>query len=46
MTLPNAAAELFPAVRNICAEELAWDNKRWNDETRQYQQHYANYYLA
>lgn len=46
MTLPDAAAELFPAVRNICAEELGWDNKRWTDETNQYKQHYANYYLA
>lgn len=46
ITLPNAAAELFPAVRNICAEELGWDNLRWTEETNKYQQHYANYYLA
>lgn len=46
ITLPNGADELFPALRNICAEELAWDNKRWISETQRYQQHYADYYLA
>jgi glycerol-3-phosphate dehydrogenase len=36
LLLPRGGAELFPLVRRICQQELAWTDTRWDDELAAY----------
>lgn len=35
--LPKGGAQLFDAVRDICRDELGWDDTRWTQELERYQ---------
>ncbi len=43
--LAEGAADLLPALKTICAEELGWDESRWQAEVERYlelwQRHYS-----
>jgi glycerol-3-phosphate dehydrogenase len=36
LLLPEGGAELFPLVRRICQQELAWTDTRWEQEQASY----------
>jgi glycerol-3-phosphate dehydrogenase len=36
LLLPAGGAELFPLVRRICQQELAWTDTRWDQERTAY----------
>jgi glycerol-3-phosphate dehydrogenase len=43
--LPRGAESLFPALQKICAQELAWDEKRWSQECERYLDIWRKYYF-
>jgi glycerol-3-phosphate dehydrogenase len=38
LQLRDGAAEVFPRLQPLCAEELGWDAARWNAETERYRE--------
>ena len=42
--LPHGGIELLDALRGICAEELGWDDARWNHEQTRYLALWDKYY--
>ena len=36
LLLPDGGTELFPLVRRICQQELAWTDTRWDQEQAAY----------
>ncbi len=42
--LANGGAALFPALKAICAQELHWDNDRWQAEEARYREIWRKYY--
>ena len=42
--LENGGTDIFPALEQICREELGWDNERWKAEATRYQEIWKNHY--
>jgi glycerol-3-phosphate dehydrogenase len=42
--MKNGAEALFPAIENICAEELHWDAARWQFELSRYRDIWTQHY--
>jgi glycerol-3-phosphate dehydrogenase len=36
LLLPRAASSTFPRLREICAEELGWTDRQWDEEEQRY----------
>jgi glycerol-3-phosphate dehydrogenase len=36
LLLPDGGASLLPRLREVCREELAWDDERWSMEEHDY----------
>ncbi len=45
LILRNGAAELFPAVKNICQQELGWSEAQWQSEQQRYQKLWQQHYF-
>jgi glycerol-3-phosphate dehydrogenase len=44
LLLPRGAAELLPRVRELCRDELGWDDERWSQEESAYRRLWAGHY--
>lgn len=42
--MPNGGAEVFDLIKPLCAQYLAWDDSRWQQELARYQQIIASSY--
>lgn len=42
--LPRGGESLFPALQQLCAEELQWDAARWQSELTRYRDIWRRYY--
>lgn len=42
--MPNGGAEVFDVIKPLCAQYLAWDELRWQQELARYQQIISNSY--
>lgn len=45
LILPEGAAGLLPAVKNICQQELGWTNEQWHAEQQRYQSLWRQHYF-
>ncbi len=44
LQLPHGAVELLPRVREICRDELGWDDGRWGQEEAAYRRLWSEHY--
>ncbi|MRR11840.1 FAD-dependent oxidoreductase, partial [bacterium] len=46
LLLPDGGASLLPRLREVCREELAWDDERWSMEEHSYLARWRANYAA